>query len=102
GKNGPTRCAVIGAARGDRERGCGACRTPPSAVRLIHSALVGVSRQASTADPGEFPRSSTTRRSASPPCDDASPPRYDLGTRPCPLPPCLVESWLPSARHNAS
>src|SRR5215510_11027766 len=88
GRIGPTRCALIAGARGDRWSRCQRCRTSPSAVRSTHSALAVRSRRGSTADPGGFPRSRTTRRSASTPCDDASPPRSAPDTRPCPLHPC--------------
>src|SRR5215813_6750556 len=65
GRIGPTRCALIAGARGDRWSRCQRCRTSPSAVRSTHSALAVRSRRGSTADPGGFPRSRTTRRSAS-------------------------------------
>src|SRR5438093_6178504 len=89
GKSGPTHCALIGAARGDRCNQCWVCRTPPAGARSAHSGLAAGSRLVSTAAPGGFPRSRTTPRSASTPCGDASPPRSAPGTRPCPLHPCL-------------
>src|SRR5262249_1393225 len=33
GRIGPTRCALLGAVRGDRYGGCCVCRTPPAAAR---------------------------------------------------------------------
>src|SRR5262249_41467987 len=82
GRIGPTRCALIDGARGDRWRRCQGGSTPPAGARSAHSGLAVGSRRASTADPGGFPRSKTTRRSASTPCDDASRARCALGTRP--------------------
>jgi hypothetical protein len=72
GRIGPTRCALIAGALGDRRSRCQGCRTPPAGARSARSGLAAGSRRASTAAPGGFPRSRTTRRSASTPCDDAS------------------------------
>src|SRR5262245_55771150 len=93
-KSGPIRCALIGAAHGDRSRARRAGRTPPAGVGSTRSALAVTSRRVSTVAPGEFHRSRTRPRSASTPCDDANLPRSAPGMRPCPLHPCLVESWL--------
>src|SRR6266568_5779110 len=94
----PTRCAIIDAGLGDTWSPRRGCRTPPAAARSTRSALAGGSRQASAAAPDGFHRSRTRPRSASTPCDDASPPRYVLDTHPCLLHPCLVESWLQCRR----
>src|SRR5204863_2617450 len=75
GRIGPTHCAVIGGALGDRSRARCACKTPPAGAYSTRSVLAGVSRPASTAAPGGFLRSRTRPRSGSTPCDDASPPR---------------------------
>src|SRR5262245_15206987 len=90
GRIGPTRCALIDGARGDRWSRCQGGSTPPAGARSAHSGLAVGSRPASTADPGGFPRSKTTRRSASTPCDDASRARCALGTRPSLPLPCRV------------
>src|SRR6266849_10486529 len=90
GRIGPPRCALIGAALGDRWSQCWACRISPSATCSARSALVGVSRQASTAAPGAFHRSKTILRSATIPCGDASPARCAPDTHPFPPPLCLV------------
>src|SRR5262245_20482900 len=54
GRIGPTRCALIDAARGDRWRTLQASRTSLAAIRSARSGLVGGSRPASTAAPGGF------------------------------------------------
>src|SRR5215475_13616030 len=90
GKSGPTRCVLIGAALGDRWSRCQVCRTPPAGARSALSGLAAGSRRASTAAPGGFLRSRTTRQSASTPCDDASRARCALGTRPSLPLPCRV------------
>src|SRR6516165_4879480 len=61
GRIGPTRCAVIVGAPGDRWSQCQGCRTPPAGARSARSGLVAGSRQASTAAPDGFPRLRTTR-----------------------------------------
>src|SRR6266446_3880567 len=94
----PTRCAIIDARLGDTWSPRRGCRTPPAAARSTRSALAGGSRPASAAAPDGFHRSRTRPRSASTPCDDASPPRCVLDTHPCLLHPCLVESWLQCRR----
>src|SRR5712691_9000623 len=94
GKNGPTRCALIGAALGDRCRTHRASRTPPAAARSARSALAVGSGRALTVGLGEFRRSRTTPRSRTMPCGDASPATCPPGTRPSPPPPFLFESWL--------
>src|SRR5262244_2648182 len=71
GRIGPTRCALIDGARGDRWRRCQGGSTPPAGARSARSGLAAGLRRASTVDPGGFPRSRTTRQSASTPCDDA-------------------------------
>jgi hypothetical protein len=62
GRIGPTRCALIVGARGDRWSRCQGCRTPPAGACSARSGLVAGSRRASTAAPGGFPRSRTTPR----------------------------------------
>src|SRR5215813_369023 len=94
----PTRCAIIDAGLDGRCSPHQACRIPPAAGRSTRSALAGGSRPASAAAPDGFHRSRTRPRSTSTPCDDASPPRCVLDTRPCLLPPCLFESWLQCRR----
>src|SRR5262249_56154231 len=86
GRIGPTRCALIDGARGDRWRRCQGGSTPPAGARSAHSGLAGGSRRASTADPGGFPRSKTTRRSASTPCHHTNLTTSAPDTRPS-LPP---------------
>src|SRR2546425_7144927 len=54
GRIGPTHCALIGDAPGDRWSECRACRTPLSAARSSRSALAAGSRPASAAAPGGF------------------------------------------------
>src|SRR5262249_52479378 len=54
GRIGPTRCAVIDAARGDRWRTHQASRTSLAAIRSARSVLVGGSRPVSIAVPGGF------------------------------------------------
>src|SRR5216683_420604 len=89
GTSGPTRCALIGAARGDRWRTHRASRTPPAAARSARSVLAVGSRRASTVDLGGFLRVRTTPRSGTRPYGDASPARCALGSRPSPLRPFL-------------
>ena len=94
GRIGPTRCALIDRRLGGRGSQGQGCRTPPPGARSARSVLAAASRLASPADPGGFPRSKTTPRSRTRPCDDASPARCAPGTHPSPLPPCRVGSWL--------
>ena len=61
GRIGPTRCALIVGARGDRCSRCQGCRTPLAGARSARSRLAAGSRRASTAAPGGFPRSRTNR-----------------------------------------
>ena len=62
GRIGPTRCAVIDAARGDRWRTHQASRTSRAAIHSARSVLVGGSRPVSTAVPGGFPLQQRTHR----------------------------------------
>src|SRR5262244_445515 len=70
---GPTRCAVIDGAPGDRWSRCQEYRTPPAGAGSARSGLAGGSRRVSTAAPGAFPRSRTTPPAGIRPCGDASP-----------------------------
>src|SRR5207253_11347489 len=54
GRIGPTRCAVIDAARGDKWRTHQASRTSRAAIRSARNVLVGGSRLVSPAAPGGF------------------------------------------------
>jgi hypothetical protein len=44
GRIGPTRCAAIAGARGDRWSRCQGCSTPPAGAGAAHSALAAASR----------------------------------------------------------
>src|SRR5262245_31212794 len=68
GRIGPTRCALIDAARGDRWRTRQASSTSPAAARSDRSGLVGGSRPVSTAAPGGFHGPRTRPQSGSTPC----------------------------------
>src|SRR5215467_5084275 len=72
GRIGPTRCALIAGARGDRCSRCQGCRTPPAGAGSAHSALAAASRPVSAAAPGGSPRPRTRPRSGSTPCDDTT------------------------------
>src|SRR6266704_7065763 len=56
GRNGPTRCALIGAVFGDRWSQCRACSMLPAGAGSARSAFVAGSRWGSPADPGGFHR----------------------------------------------
>jgi len=56
GRIGPTRCAVIAAARDDRWRTRQASRTSPAAARSAHSALAAESRLAAPLPAGRVPQ----------------------------------------------
>jgi hypothetical protein len=94
GKNGPTRCAVIGAARGGRWRTHRASRRPPAGACSTHSALAVGSRRAFTVGLDAFRRLRTTPQSRIMPCGDASPATCASGIRPSPPLLFLFESWL--------
>ena len=83
GRIGQTRCALIGAAHGDRCSQRRVCRIPPVEARSAHSALAAGSRRVSPADPGGFHRLRTTLPSGTTPCGDASPA-------------CQVRTWYSS------
>src|SRR5438132_8598027 len=72
GRIGPTHCALIGGALGDRCSRCRVCRTPRATVGSARSAPAAASRPGSTIDPGGFRRPKTTPPSATTPCDDAN------------------------------
>src|SRR6266446_9671235 len=76
GRIGPTRCALIDGALGDRCSRCRVCRTPRAAGGSGRSGLVAESRRVSIADPAGFHRSRTTPQSETRPCGDASPPKW--------------------------
>jgi hypothetical protein len=72
GRIGPTHCALIAGALGDRCSRCRVCRTPRAAGGSVRSGLVA-ERRVSIADPCGFHRSRTIPRSTTTPCGDASP-----------------------------
>src|SRR5438552_3581964 len=82
GRLGPTHCAFIDDALGDRCSEYWACRTPLSAAGSARSALAAALRPGSTAALGGSPRSRTRPRSGITPCGDASPARCAPGTHP--------------------
>src|SRR5215468_7059204 len=94
GRIAPTRCAIIDAGLDGRCRPRRACRTPPAGARSAHSGLAVGSKLVSPPDHGGSPRSKTIPRSRTRSCGDASPARCAPDTRPCPLHPCRVGSWL--------
>src|SRR5215831_4701562 len=63
-------------------------------ARSAYSGLAAGSKLAAPADRGGSPQSKTTPRSRTRPCGDASLARSAPDTRPCPLHPCRVGSWL--------
>src|SRR6516162_6717353 len=88
GRIGPTHCALIGDALGDRYREYWACRTPLAAAGSARSALAAALRPASPAGPDGSLRSRTRPRSGIRPYGDASPARCAPGTRPSLLRSC--------------
>jgi len=54
GRIGPTHCALIDGAPGDKCSQCWACRIPPAGARSTHSGPEAESMPASTAAPGGF------------------------------------------------
>src|SRR5262245_51813551 len=75
GRIGPTRCALIDGAPGDKCSQCWARRIPPAGACSTHSGPEAELKPASTAAPDASLRSRTTPRSGIGPCDDASPAR---------------------------
>src|SRR5712691_4631784 len=76
GRIGPTHCALIAGALGDRCSRCRVCRTPRAAGGSVRSGLVAALRRVSIADPCGFHRSRTTPRSTTTPCGDANPAKW--------------------------
>ena len=79
GRIGPTRCACIDGALGDRWGQSCMCRRPLVGAGSAHSRRTAGSRLASTADLGGVHRPATIPRSATPSCGDASPARCAPG-----------------------